>query len=158
MADRFFPDKRIENAPIARPVSRRVLAWLGIVVVAGVLLSSGFIISARQHFAAISLGYQSEELRRQSSQLEEKLRQLELEYSRAASPVEIEKRAEKIGLERPNKGTVETPTGQETGRKESGTLKYGSSSEIIGNPSRGRTGIHHYLDCRDRREACLASG
>ncbi|HSF23705.1 MAG TPA: hypothetical protein VLE20_05710 [Blastocatellia bacterium] len=110
MADRFFPDKRIENAPIARPVSRRVLAWLGIVVVAGVLLSSGFIISARQHFAAISLGYQSEELRRQSSQLEEKLRQLELEYSRAASPVEIEKRAQKIGLERPNKGTVETPT------------------------------------------------
>ncbi len=109
MADRFFPDKHIENAPVARPVSRRVLAWLGIVVVAGGLLSGGFIIGARQHFAAISLGYQSEELRRQSSQLEEKLRQLELEYSRAASPVEIEKRAQKIGLERPDKNTVETP-------------------------------------------------
>lgn len=108
MTDRFFPDKRIENSPVARPVSRRVLAWLGIAVVAGVLLSGGFIISARQHFAAISLGYQSEELRRQSSQLEEKLRQLELEYSRAASPVEIEKRAQKLGMERPEKKTDET--------------------------------------------------
>ena len=87
MADRFFPDKRIENAPVARPVSRRVLTWLGVVVVAGGLLACGFIVSARQHFEAISLGYQSEELRRQSAQLEEKLRQLELEYARAASPV-----------------------------------------------------------------------
>ncbi|HWN98816.1 MAG TPA: hypothetical protein VNS63_06045 [Blastocatellia bacterium] len=108
MADRFFPDKRIENMPVARPVSRRVLAWLSIVVVAGGLLCCGFIISARHHFEAISLGYQSEELRRQASQLEEKLRQLELEYSRAASPVEIEKRAQKIGLERPDKKTAET--------------------------------------------------
>lgn len=107
MADRFFPDKRIENAPVARPVSRRVLTWLGVVVVAGGLLACGFIVSARQHFEAISLGYQSEELRRQSAQLEEKLRQLELEYARAASPVEIEKRAHKIGLERPEKKTVD---------------------------------------------------
>jgi len=110
MPDRFFPDKRIENAPVARPVSRRVLAWLGIVVVAGALLASGFIISARQHFEAISLGYQSEELRRQSTQLEEKLRQLELEYARAASPVEIEKRAARIGLERPDKKTPDDPS------------------------------------------------
>lgn len=110
MTDRFFPDKHIENAPVARPVSRRVLAWLGIVVVAGALLASGFIISARQHFEAISLGYQSEELRRQSTQLDEKLRQLELEYARAASPVEIEKRAVRIGLERPDKKTPDDPS------------------------------------------------
>ena len=108
MTDRFFPDKHIENAPVARPVSRRVLAWLGIVVVAGALLSCGFVLSARQHFEAISLGYQSEELRQKSSQLEEQLRQLELEYARAASPVEIEKRAQKIGLERAEKKTSDT--------------------------------------------------
>jgi hypothetical protein len=85
--------------------------------VAGALLCCGFIVSARQHFEAISLGYQSEELRRQSSQLEEKLRQLELEYSRAASPVEIEKRAEKIGLERPDKKTADTPLAKPDGKK-----------------------------------------
>jgi hypothetical protein len=101
MTNRFFLDKQIQNAQVARPVSGRVFAWLGVIAVAGALLSSGFVISARQHFEAISIGYQSEHLRRQAAQLEEKLRQLELEYARASSPVEIERRAHKIGLEQP---------------------------------------------------------
>ena len=101
MTDRFFLDKQIQNSQVARPVSGRVFAWLGIIAVAGALLSTGFVISARQHFEAISIGYQSEQLRREAVQLEEKRRQLELEYSRASSPVEIERRAQKIGLEQP---------------------------------------------------------
>ena len=44
---------------------------------------------------------ENEELRRQAAQLEEKRRQLELEYARLASPVEIEKRAQKVGLAQP---------------------------------------------------------
>ena len=105
MTDRFYPDKQISNVSVARPVSSRVMGWLAAIVVAGALLSSGFVMSARQHFAAVSVGYQSEEFRRQSAQLEERLRQLELEYSRASSPVEIERRAHKLGLERPDKNT-----------------------------------------------------
>ncbi|MFP5261156.1 MAG: hypothetical protein ACLGJB_04525 [Blastocatellia bacterium] len=101
MTSRFFPDKQIHNAQVARPVSGRVFAWLGVVAVAGALLSCGFVISARQHFEAISVGYQSEQLRRQAAQLEEKRRQLELEYARASSPVEIERRAQKMGLGQP---------------------------------------------------------
>jgi len=101
MTSRFFLDKQIQNSQVARPVSGRVFAWLGVIAVAGALLSTGFVISARQHFEAISIGYQSEQLRRQSVQLEEKRRQLELEYARASSPVEIERRAQKIGLEQP---------------------------------------------------------
>ena len=101
MTSRFFPDKQIHNAKVARPVSGRVFAWLGVIAVAGALLSCGFVISARQHFEAISVGYQSEQLRRQAAQLEEKQRQLELEYARASSPVEIERRAQKMGLEQP---------------------------------------------------------
>ena len=100
MADRFFPDKQIQNAPVARPVRARIFAWMVVIAVAGTLVSSGFIISARKHFKAVELGYQSEELRRQSIQLDEKKRQLELERARASSPVEIERRARKIGLER----------------------------------------------------------
>jgi len=103
MTDRFFPEKQISNVSVTRPVSSRVMGWLAAIGVAGALLSCGFVISARQHFEAISVGYQSEELRRQSAQLEERLRQLELEYARAASPVEIERRAQKLGLERPDK-------------------------------------------------------
>jgi hypothetical protein len=101
MTSRFFPDKQIHNTQVARPVSGRVFAWLGVIAVAGALLSCGFVISARQHFEAISVGYQSEQLRRQAAQLEEKQRQLELEYARASSPVEIERRAQKMGLEQP---------------------------------------------------------
>ena len=105
MTDRFFPEKQISNIPVARPVSSRVMVWLAAMSVAGALLSCGFVMSARQHFEAISVGYQSEELRRQSAQLEERLRQLELEYAQASSPVEIERRAHKLGLERPDKKT-----------------------------------------------------
>jgi hypothetical protein len=103
MTDRFFPEKQISNEPVIRPVSSRVIGWLAAIGVGGALLSCGFVISARQHFQAISIGYQSEELRRQSAQLEEKLRQLELDYARTSSPGEIEKRALKLGLERPDK-------------------------------------------------------
>lgn len=109
MTDRFFPDKQISNEAVARPVSSRVMGWLVAIGVAGALLSCGFVISARQHFEAISVGYQSEEMRRQSAQLEERLRQLELEYARASSPVEIERRAQKLGLERPDKKTTDNP-------------------------------------------------
>jgi hypothetical protein len=107
MTDRFFPDKQIQNARVARPVSGRVIVWLTVIAVAGALVSSGFVISAGQHFEAVQIGYQSEELRRQATELDEKLRQLGLQYARASSPVEIEKRAQKIGLERPKPKTKE---------------------------------------------------
>jgi hypothetical protein len=117
MSGRFFPEKHISNVPVARPVSSHVMGWLAAIGIAGALLSCGFVISARQHFEAISIGYQSEDLRRQSTQLEEKLRQLELEYARAASPVEIERRAQKLGLERPNKKTSDKPADANANRK-----------------------------------------
>jgi hypothetical protein len=117
MSSRFFPEKQISNVPVARPVSSRVIGWLAAIGVGGALLSCGFVISARQHFQAISIGYQSEELRRQSAQLEEKLRQLELEYARASSPGEIERRALKLGLERPEKRNTEKPANESVKRK-----------------------------------------
>lgn len=118
MSDRFFPDKRITNETVARPVSTRIIGWLVAIGVSGALLSCGFVISARQHFQAISVGYQSEEMRRQSFQLEERLRQLELDYARASSPVEIERRAQKLGLERPDKKTPEAAPNANAKKKE----------------------------------------
>jgi hypothetical protein len=78
-----------------------VFTWLAVIAVAGSLLSCAFVIAARQHFESISIGYQTEEMRKQSTQLDERLRQLELEYSRAASPFEIERKAAQLGLVRP---------------------------------------------------------
>jgi hypothetical protein len=117
MTDRFYPHKQISNVSVARPVSSRVMGWILAIVVGGALLGCGFVMSARQHFAAVSVGYQSEEFRRQSFQLEERLRQLELEYSRASAPVEIERRAKKLGLERPDKKTPVGPADVNSNRK-----------------------------------------
>ena len=118
MTDRFFPDKQITNEPVARPVSTRVMGWLAAIGVAGALLSCGFVISARQHFEAISIGYQSEQLRRQSAQLEERLRQLELEYARASSPLESERRAQRLGLERADKKAADKPANTNSTRRD----------------------------------------
>ena len=101
MGQRIYHNKAIRNARVHRPISVRVFTWLAVIAVAGVLLSCSFVIAARQHFQAISAGYQTEELRKQATQQEEQLRQLELEYSRAASPFEIERRAGELGLIRP---------------------------------------------------------
>jgi len=117
MADRFFPDKQISNVAVARPVNSRVVSWVAAIVIAGALLSCGFVISARQHFAAVSVGYQSEDFRRQAEQLEERLRQLEMEYSLASSPLEIERRAHKLGLARPEKKMADKPAAAASNRK-----------------------------------------
>ena len=132
MTDRFYPDKHIGNVPVARPVSSRVMGWLAAIVIAGALLSCGFVMSARQHFSAVAVGYQSEEFRRQSAQLEERLRQLELEYSRASSPVEIERRAKKLGLERADKKTSES----EFQKSASGTQSRVQLSKLSGERKR----------------------
>lgn len=112
MADRFFPEKQIRNATIARPVSSRVFVWLALIAVAGSLVTAAFLISARRNLEAVTLGYRTEQLREQSASLEEKLRRLELERARVTSPLELEKRAEAIGMERPKYGSgrIRRPT------------------------------------------------
>jgi hypothetical protein len=104
MTDRIFPRKQIRNSRVARPVSAHVFVWLAIIAVAGTLISTGFVISAGQHFDAVKIGYESEELRRQAAQLEDRKRQLETERARESSPIEIERRATQLGLQRPNSG------------------------------------------------------
>src|SRR5262245_8763599 len=112
MGNRFYFDKGIRNSRVARPVSTRVFNWLTIIAAAGLLLSCGFVISARKHFEAIAVGYKGEEMRRQSSQLEERLRALEMDYARESSPFEIERRARQLGLQRPGNSASAPPVGQ----------------------------------------------
>lgn len=101
MTSRFIPSKPIHNASVKRPVSVRVFVWLAVFAVVGALISCGFVISARQQFEAINLGYQSEELRQKEAQLQQQLRTLELQRDIVTSPREMEKRALKLGLVRP---------------------------------------------------------
>ncbi|HKV41489.1 MAG TPA: hypothetical protein VJX67_19945 [Blastocatellia bacterium] len=101
MTDRFFPRMPIQNSRVVRPVSGRVFAWLAILAVGGTILSCGFMASARQHFQAVSMGYEREALRQQAVALENQVRKLDLERARISSPVELEKRARRQGLDRP---------------------------------------------------------
>lgn len=101
MTSRFFLNKQIRNTRVARPVSGRVFAWLAVIAIAGSLLTTGFVMSARRHFEAVTLGYEGERLRQEAAALEFKLRKLEYERARASTPLELERRARSLGLERP---------------------------------------------------------
>lgn len=98
---RYYPNKGIQNSSVHRPISARVIGWFIVLSTAGLLLLGGFVLGTRKHFDAVEAGYESEALRREANQLNERLRQLELEYDRAASPAEVEKRAKRMGLHRP---------------------------------------------------------
>ena len=86
MTSRFIPSKPIQNASVKRPVSVRVFVWLAIFAVTGAIISCGFVISARQQFEAISLGYRGEELRQEEARLQEKLKSLQLKRDIITSP------------------------------------------------------------------------
>ena len=101
MTNRFIPNNQIRNSHVRRPVSMRVFVWFIVFSILGVLISCGFFISAQQHFEAMSLGYNTEELRREEARLNEKMRRLELDKARVTSTVEMEKRALQLGLVRP---------------------------------------------------------
>lgn len=101
MTNRLFLNKQIRNTRVARPVSARVFAWLAVIAIAGSLVTTGFVMSARRHFEAVTLGYESERLRQEAAALELKLRKLEYERARASTPLELERRARSLGLERP---------------------------------------------------------
>lgn len=104
MSALFYHGASVNNSRVIRPVSRRVFAWLATIAVVGSIVSTGFVISARQHFEAVTIGYQSEQMRQQSTELDEKLRTLEVERARASSPGEIERRAKTLGLDRAGAG------------------------------------------------------
>ena len=60
---RRIPSKQ-RNSKIHRDRDLRALSRLALLLVCGLVLASGFLFAARQHFAAVQFGYQSEGLRR----------------------------------------------------------------------------------------------
>jgi hypothetical protein len=119
MTGRFFPDKQINNARVRRPISARVFVWLTVIAVAGAIVAAGFVISARQHFKAVSIGYQSAELRRQLAQLEEERDRLQSQMDSISSDIDIEKLAMDKGFKRPSSGSrkIRRPTSKGRGEE-----------------------------------------
>jgi hypothetical protein len=101
MAERYFYNKRVRNAPIRRRLDRRFLSWVMVSASVGAVVASGFVYSARCHFEAVELGYETQQRREELARREEQRRQLELELARTLSPDELERRARRIGLRAP---------------------------------------------------------
>ena len=95
---RRIPTKQ-RNALVARERDHGAVVRLGLLLLCGLTLAGGFVYAGVQHFAALRVGYQTENLRRVRDQLAEDQRRYLLEREAAASPARLERAARKLGLQ-----------------------------------------------------------
>jgi hypothetical protein len=95
--NRLPPDQ--PNSRIRRQRDFGALSRLALLLALGSALTGGFLFAARQHFAAIQIGYKSEQLRREQQQLLAEQRRLKLAKEEAFSPAKLEPAARGIGLQ-----------------------------------------------------------
>ena len=90
---------RQRNARIARERDRGALVRLGLLLLCGLTLASGFVYAGGQHFAALRLGYETQNLRKVRDQLAEDQRRFTVEREAAASPARLERAARQLGMQ-----------------------------------------------------------
>jgi hypothetical protein len=86
------------NSTIRRDRDPRALSRLALLLFCGLVLASGFVFAAQQHFAAISYGYKSESLRRERERLLEEKQHLLLKKEQAFAPARLATQARELGL------------------------------------------------------------
>src|SRR5260221_3469915 len=87
------------NAGVVRERDRGSLLRLVLLLCCGLTLAGGFVYAGVQHFAALRLGYQTENLRKVRNQLAEERRLYLLEREAAASPARLERAARQLGMQ-----------------------------------------------------------
>ncbi len=112
---------RQRNARVARERDRGALLRLGLLLFCGLTLAGGFVYAGDQHFAALKLGYETENLRKVRNELAEDQRRFLLEREAAASPARLERAARQLGMQPlqaeqldPLKRTVKSSTEKNT--------------------------------------------
>jgi cell division protein FtsL len=90
---------RQRNARVVRERDRGSLLRLGLLLCCGLTLAGGFVYAGVQHFAALRLGYQTENLRKVRNQLAEERRLYLLEREAATSPARLERAARQLGMQ-----------------------------------------------------------
>lgn len=86
------------NTKVHRERDVRALSRLVVLLCCGLVLAVGFVFAARQHFAAVQFGYESESLRRERQQLLAEQQRLLLEKEEASAPARLESAARQLGL------------------------------------------------------------
>jgi hypothetical protein len=104
---RRVPSKQ-RNSKIHRDRDVRALSRLALLLFSGLVLASGFVFAAQQHFAAIEYGYKSEGLRRERERLLEEKQQLMLKREQAFAPARLAIQARELGLKPPVASQVGT--------------------------------------------------
>ena len=112
---------RQRNAPVARERDRGAIFRLGFLLLCGLSLAGGFVYAGDQHFAALKLGYETENLRKIRNDLAQEQRRFLLEREAVASPARLERAARQLGMQPmqaaqidPLKRTVKSSTGNDT--------------------------------------------
>ena len=98
---------RQRNARVVRERDRGSLLRLGLLLFCGLTLAGGFVYAGVQHFAALRLGYQTENLRKVRNQLAEERRLYLLEREAAASPARLERAARQLGMQTLQAGQID---------------------------------------------------
>ena len=110
-----LPSKQL-NTRVRRERDLRELSRLIVLLGCGLLLAVGFVFAARQHFAAVQLGYLSESLRTERQQLLAEQQRLLLEKEQASAPARLESAALQLGLKPLKAGQVGTQKANEQKR------------------------------------------
>ena len=95
---RRVPTKQ-RNASIKPEPDPSALMRLGFQLFCGLVVAVGFVYAGGRHFAALKLGYQTEDLRRVRDQLEAEQRRFLLAREEAASPARLERAARQLGMQ-----------------------------------------------------------
>jgi len=90
---------RQRNTRVARERDRGIFLRLGILLLCGLTLASGFVYAGGQHFAALKLGYETENLRKIRNSLVAEQDRLVVEQQTVASPARLERAARGIGMQ-----------------------------------------------------------
>jgi cell division protein FtsL len=96
------------NTRVRRERDFRTLSRLVMLLCCGLVLAAGFVLAARQHFAAVEFGYESESLRNERQQLLAEQQRLLLEREQASAPARLESAARQLGLKPLKAGQVGT--------------------------------------------------
>jgi cell division protein FtsL len=84
------------------------LSRLTLLLFCGLVLAAGFVLAAKQHFAAVQYGYQNETLRSERKKLIEDYQRLALEKEKALSPARLEMAARALGMKPATAGQIQT--------------------------------------------------
>ncbi|MBA2527076.1 MAG: cell division protein FtsL [Pyrinomonadaceae bacterium] len=110
-----LPSKQ-RNTRVRRERDFRALSRLILLLCCGLGLAVGFVFAARQHFAAVQFGYESESLRNERQQLLAEQQRLLLEKEQASAPDRLGSAARQLGLKPLKAGQVGTQRADEQRR------------------------------------------